>query len=167
MELVGLRLSFAGGLFLGLLALSVGAGKGVDGIVARNLHRLGFRVHPKPLPVSGGQPGFKPGFAPGAGVVSLVLQPDLPGASDPGPFHGGGVSMHTLACHLAALPKKGIVCCQLNFIGGLAQSAGALPGQKQLPAVYAQRSSQVIGSEFGCLHGSAVLSLSNYPYYKG
>src|SRR5699024_8421066 len=126
--LVGLRYTLAGDLFLGLLALPVGAGKGVDGVVTGNIQRCSLRGNPQPLPFPGGKSRLKPGLAPGAGAVIFVPQPDLPVAPDPGPFSGGSIGMHTLACHLAAFPDKDIVCRQVDLISGLAQSAGALPG---------------------------------------
>ena len=164
--LIGLRLAFAGGLFLSLLALPVGAGKGVDGVVTGNIQRCSLRVHPQSLPIPGGKSCLKPGFAPGAGAVGFVPQPDLPAAPDPGPFHSGGVGVHDLTWHLTAFPDKDTVCCQLDLIGGLAQSAGTLPGQKQRAAVHPERGRQVIGFKIGCLHGSAVLSLLDCFHYS-
>ncbi len=145
MGLVGFRRSLAGRLLLGLLALPAGAGKGVDGVVAGNLHRLGLGVHPQSLPVHGSQACFKGGFAPGAGLVVLVPQPDPPGPAHPGPRHGGGLGVHAAAHHLAALPQGSAVGGQPDFIGGLAQPISALPGQKQRAAVHSQGARQVIG----------------------
>ena len=63
--------TLACGFFLGLLALSVRAGKSVDGIIAGDVDRFGFRVHPLRLPIGDGEPCFKRSFAPCAGGISF------------------------------------------------------------------------------------------------
>lgn len=55
--------TLACGFFLGLLALPVRADKSVDGIIAGDVDRFGFRVHPLRLPIGDGEPCFKRRFA--------------------------------------------------------------------------------------------------------
>lgn len=63
--------TLACGFFLGLLALPVRADKSVDGIIAGDVDRFGFRVHPLRLPIGDGEPCFKRSFAPCAGGISF------------------------------------------------------------------------------------------------
>ena len=61
-------------------------------------------------------------------MVSFVPQTDLPAAAHPGTNYSRGVGVHGAARSLATFPAENAVCRQLNFISGLTQSAGALPG---------------------------------------
>ena len=143
--LVRLCRALARGLLLGLLALPVRAGKGVDGIVTGDVRLLRFGVSPRAQPVGGGKASFKGSLAPCAGLVILVPQAHLPRAAQARARDCRGIGVHGAARGLAALPEGLATRGQLNFIGRLAHAVRALPGQKQRPGVHAEGRCQMVG----------------------
>ena len=152
MGLVRLGCALACGFFFRLLALPVGAGKGVDGIIPGDVDRLGLGVHPLPRPVALCKAGFKACLTPRAGDIVFVPQTNAPAPAHAGAAHRRGISVHGGALHLAAVPNSLAVRGQFNFIGGLAHAVNALPRQEQRPGIHAKGRGKMIRFQVYCSH---------------
>lgn len=117
-----------------LLALPIGAGKGVDGIVTGDVDWLGLGVHPLPYPVALCKAGLKACLTPRAGDIVFIPQTDLPCTAHARIGHGGGIGVHGTALYFAALPYGFVVGGYFNFICRLAHAVSALPRQNSGPA---------------------------------
>ena len=127
MGLVRLGCTLARGFFFCLLALPVGAGKGVDGIVTGDVDFFRFGVYPFTLPVALRQACFKVCRTPRAGDTVFVPQAHAPAPTHAGAAHCRGIGVHSGALHLTAVPNRFAVRGQFNFIGSLAHTVRALP----------------------------------------
>ena len=152
MGLVRLGCTLARGFFFCLLALPIGAGKGVDGIVTGDVDWLGLGVHPLPYPVALCKAGLKACLTPRAGDIVFIPQADLPCTAHAGIGHSGGIGVHGTALYFAALPYGFVVGGYFNFICGLAHAVSALPRQKQRPGVNTDRCCQMVGFKVYCSH---------------
>ena len=152
MGLVRLGCTLARGFFFCLLALPIGAGKGVDGIVTGDVDWLGLGIHPLPYPVALCKAGLKACLTPRAGDIVFIPQTHAPAPAHAGADHRRNVSVHGGAFRLAAVPNHFTVRGQLNFIGGLAHAVSALPRQKQRPGVNTDRRCQMVGFKVYCSH---------------
>ena len=152
MGLVRLGCTLARGFFFCLLALPIGAGKGVDGIVTGDVDWLGLGVHPLPYPVALCKAGLKACLTPRAGDIVFIPQADLPCTAHAGIGHGGGIGVHGTPLYFSALPYGFVVGGYFNFICGLAHAVSALPRQKQRPGVNTDRRCQMVGFKVYCSH---------------
>ena len=150
--LVRLGCALACGFFFRLLALPVGAGKGVDGIIPGDVDFFRFGVYPFTLPVALRQARFKVRLTPRAGDIVFVPQANAPAPAHAGAAHRRGIGVHGGALHLAAVPNSLAVRGQFNFIGGLAHAVRTLPRQEQRPGVNTDRRCQMVGFKVYCSH---------------
>ena len=142
MGLVRLGCALACGFFFRLLALPVGAGKGVDGIIPGDVDFFRFGVYPFTLPVALRQ----------AGGVVFVPQAHAPAPTHAGAAHSRGIGVHGGALHLAAVPNSLAVRGQFNFIASLAHAVNALPRQEQRPGIHAKGRGKMIRFQIYCSH---------------
>ena len=139
-------------LFFRLLALPVGAGKGVDGIIPGNVDFFRFGVYPLPYPVALCKTGFKVRLTPRAGGTVFIPQAHAPAPAQAGAAHRRGISVHGGAFRLAAVPNSFAVRGQFNFIGSLAHAVNALPRQEQRPGIHAKGRGKMIRFQVYCSH---------------
>ena len=164
--LIRLGCALARGFFFRLLALPVGAGKGVDGIIPGDVDRLGLGVHPLPCPVALCKAGFKACLTPRAGDTVFIPQAHAPAPAHAGAAHSRGISVHSGALHLAAVPNSLAVRGQFNFIGSLTHTVSTLPEQEQRPSVNTDRCCQMVGFKVYCSHRQGTPLYCITYYYK-
>ena len=150
--LIRLGCTLARGFFFCLLALPIGAGKGVDGIVTGDVDFFRFGVYPLPYPVALCKAGLKACLTPRAGGIAFVPQAHAPASAHARAAHSRGIGVHSGALHLAAVPNSFAVRGQFNFISSLAHAVRALPRQKQRSCVNADRLGQMVGFKVYCSH---------------
>ena len=158
-RLVRFSCALARGFFFRLLALPVGAGKGVDGIIPGDVDFFSFGVYPFSLPVTLRQARFKVRRTPRAGGIVFVPQAHAPASAHARAAHSRGIGVHSGALHLAAVPNSFAVRGQFNFISSLAHAVRALPRQKQRSCVNADRLGQMVGFKVYYSHRWVLLLL--------